>query len=215
MTTVQTSRRRRTWWQLVGYLVKRATLAEIHGYQGIYRFVLRRPRVPARAVGFSYHQPAFAPLIVFIVVSAVELVVVDLIVHRWPSVRIPLLILGVWGLVWMIGLLLGMITRPHAVGPEGIRARYAAEVDLPLSWDDVYSVGKRKRVRPDGEPKITTDTDGTRTLHLRMGNETNIDIRLERPIRCRLPSGAEEVERVALYADDPAAFLAEVRRHIG
>ena len=59
-------------------------------------------------------------MIVFIAVSAVELMAVDLIVRRWPSVRIPLLVLSIWGLVWMLGFLFGMLTRPHAVGPEGI-----------------------------------------------------------------------------------------------
>jgi hypothetical protein len=59
----------------------------------------------------------------FIGVSAVEFVVVDLLVRRWPTVRISLLALGIWGLVWMFGLLFGFLTRPHAVGPAGIRVR--------------------------------------------------------------------------------------------
>jgi hypothetical protein len=56
-------------------------MLEIRGYQSIFRFVLRRPRVPAGAVGFSYHQPVFAILIVFVSVSAVELAVVDVVVR--------------------------------------------------------------------------------------------------------------------------------------
>ena len=55
---------------------------EIHGYQSIYRFVLRRPRVPTGSVGFTYSVPILSILVVLTVVSAVELVVVDLIVHR-------------------------------------------------------------------------------------------------------------------------------------
>ena len=73
-------------------------------------------------------------MIVFIALSAVELVAVDLIVRRWPYIRIPLLVLSIWGLIWMLGFLFGMLTRPHAVGPEGIRVRYGAEVDLPVTW---------------------------------------------------------------------------------
>jgi hypothetical protein len=98
----------------------------IHRYQSIYRFVFRRPRVPAGAVGFTYSAPILSILIVLTVVSAVELVVVDVIVHRWaPGLRVPLLVLGGWGLVWLIGLLLGVLTRPHAVGPDGVRVRFA------------------------------------------------------------------------------------------
>lgn len=206
---------RRPWWRAAGHLAKRATLAEIGGYQSIYRFLFRRPRVPPGAVGFSYHQPVFAILVVFIAVSAVELVAVDLIVRRWPVVRIALLVLSLWGLVWMFGLLFGMLTRPHAVGPEGLRLRYGSEIDIAVPWDEVHVVSKRVRTRPDKEPQVVVDEHGAATLHLRVGDETNIDIRLERPLEVRLPQGRRTVSRITLHVDDPRAFMDEVRRHIG
>jgi hypothetical protein len=187
---------------------------EIRSYQSIYRWAFRRPRVPAGAVPFSYHQPVLSILVVLLVVSVVELVVVDLIVHRWTTVRIPLLILGCWGVVWMFGLLCGMLCRPHAVGPDGIRVRSGPEIDLPVPWDDVHAVTRRKRTRRDKEPTITCE-DGQRTLHLRIGDETTIEVTLERPIEFRLPHGRETVQRIALYVEDPSGFMDEVRRHIG
>ena len=214
MTTTTTTRPKRTRWQFVGYLLKRATMMEIRGYQSIYRFVFRRPKVPAGAVGFSYHQPVLAILIVLVSVSAIELIVVDVIVQRWSAVRIPLLILGVWGLVYMIGLLLGMLTRPHAVGPDGIRVRSGSEVDIPLAWDDVYSLTRRTRTTREKQPKVTVDDAGNATLHLRMQDEINIEVGLERPIRVRLPHGTETVSGINLYADDPKAFMNEVRRYL-
>ena len=211
-TTVQHSRSR---WQQFGHLAKRAVVIELRGYQSIFRFVLRRPRVPAGAVGFSYHQPVLPILIVFLVVSVVELVVVDLIVHRWTYIRIPLLILGIWGVVWMFGLLCGMLSRPHAVGTDGMRVRSGPEIDLALSWDDIYSVTRRRRTRPDKEPKITLDDDGQATLHLRIGDQTNLEVQLERPTELRLPQGLVTVTTIALYAEDPGGLMNEVRRHIG
>jgi hypothetical protein len=38
---------------------------ELHGYQSIYRFVFRRPKVPAGGVGFGYHKPVLPILIVY------------------------------------------------------------------------------------------------------------------------------------------------------
>lgn len=87
---------RRTGWRRVAHLGRRAWRLEIHGYQSAYRLLFRRPRVPAGATGFSNHQPVLPILIVFIALSVVELVVVDVIVQRWPSVRLPLLVLGIW-----------------------------------------------------------------------------------------------------------------------
>ena len=215
MTPTTIGSRRRTWWQWPGYLAKRATLAEIRSYQSIYRFVLRRPRVPAGARGFRYHEPVLTILIVFIALSAVELVAVDLIVRRWPYVRIPLLVLSIWGLIWMLGFLFGMLTRPHAVGPEGIRVRYGAEVDIPVPWAAVDTVAVRRHRVEDRQPKVTVNDQGEATLHLRIANETNLRIELDRPTELKLPHGGETVNVIAYYADDPKGFLDEVRRYIG
>jgi hypothetical protein len=38
---------------------------ELHGYQSIYRFVFRRPKVPAGGVGFGHPKPVLPILIVF------------------------------------------------------------------------------------------------------------------------------------------------------
>ena len=190
-------------------------MMELHGYLSIYRFVLRRPRVPVGAVGFTYHQPVLTILIAFVVLSAVELAVVDLIVRRWPPVRIPLLVLGIWGLIYMFGLLFGMLTRPHSVGSEGIRVRQGSEIDLHLKWDDVYSVSRRTHTVVEKQPKVTIDPTGEAALNLRVQNETNVEIKLERPVPLRLPHGVETVRTVNLYTDDPKGFLAEVRRHFG
>jgi hypothetical protein len=209
-----THRHKRTGWRLVGYLARRAVMMEFHGYQSLYRFLFRRPKVPAGASGFTYHQPVLAIMIVFIAVSAVELVVLDLIVRRWAHIRIPVLILSLWGLIYMFGLLFGMLTRPHAIGPDGIRARYGAEIDIPVSWDRVESVTRRKHTIQNKQPKITVEEDGQATLHLRMQQETNIEMVLKDPTGVRLPQGLETIKKVTLYADDPDAFMNEVRRYL-
>ncbi len=214
MTTATLSNKR-TGWRFLSYLARRAIMMEIRGYQSIYRFLCRRPKVPPGAVGFSYYKPILAILIVFVSVSAVELVVVDLIVRRWAHIRIPVLILSVWGLIYMLGFLFGMLTRPHAIGPIGIRARYGPEIDIPLFWDDIDSVTRRRDTVQSKQPRVSVDEDGEATLHLRMQNETNIEVQLRRPIETRLPQGPETISKVNLYADEPQAFMNEVRRHAG
>jgi hypothetical protein len=107
-----------------------------------------------------------------------------------------------------------MLVRPHAIAADGIRVRYGGEIDLPIAWDDVHSVTRRKRVNSDKQPKVTRDDNGEASLHMRIQNETNLEIRLNRPISLRLPHGIETVSVVNLYADDPQAFMDEVRNHI-
>lgn len=214
MSTGTDTRARRSPWAQVVYIARRAWTMELGIYQSLYRFIFRRPRVPSGAVGFTYHRQVWTILMIFIGLSAFEIPILDLIVHRWPVVRIAILALGIWGLTWMIGLALGFVTRPHAVGPAGIRVRNGAETDLPLDWDDVESVRLAPQTDEARAPRVTVDEEGLRTLWMRMQNETNIEVALERPLTLRLPSGPETVDRVRFWVDEPKDFLAEVRRHI-
>jgi len=199
-------------WSRIRYLARRAWQIELGVWVSLYRFVFRRPRVPAGATGFGYHSPILTVLVVFIVLSAIEIPVVDLIVHPWPWLRIPLLIAGIWGVTWMLGLLLGFLTRPHAVGPEGIRVRQGAEIDIDLPWSVVDRVVRSKDVA-EKAPKVVDGEHG-RTLALRMQDETNVLIVLEHPVIARLPRGPESVDAVRLWVDDPDGFMSAVRTHI-
>ena len=205
-------------WTRTGSFLKRALLLELRIYANIGRFIARRPAIPPGAAGFSYHKPVLTVLMIFIVLSAVEIPIVDLIVHRWPVVRISFLILGIWGVTWMFGFLCAYLMRPHTVGPDGIRVRQGLEVDIPLTWDDIASVARVKRVDEPKSPRIV-EADASRTLVFRMQDETAIEIELERPTVVRLPGrapkgGEQEITGVRIWVDDPKAFMDEVRKHL-
>ncbi|WP_136057514.1 hypothetical protein [Microbacterium sp. K24] len=193
----------------------RALIAELRVYSSIGRAIARRPAVPKGGTGIAYHRPVMTIVIIFIVLSAVEIPILDLIVHPWPAVRIPILILGIWGLTWMIGLLCAMLLRPHAIGPDGIRIRSGLEIDVAVAWDDIASVAIAKRVDEPKTPRITVIEGGVEYAE-RMQDETNIEIELERAVGIRLPGlppkgGRQDVTRIRLWADDPRAFLAAAR----
>lgn len=196
----------------------RALRVELGIYAAIGRAIARRPAIPRGAGGFRYDAPVRTILVVFIVLSAVEIPIIDLIVHPWPAVRIPLLILGIWGLTWMIGLLCAYRMRPHTVGPHGIRVREGLEIDIDLPWDVIASVARASRTDEPKSPRVH-GTDGARVLALRMQDATNVEIALEGPTEVRLPGlsprgGAHSVTTVRLWVDDLDGFLAAVRHHI-
>lgn len=206
---------RRGLLRRIGYLAKRAVQVEIAGYLSIYRFVFRRPRVPADATAFTYHQPVAVMFAVFIVGSVVEIVVIDLIARRWPGVRIALLVVGVWGLVWMLGMLFGYLTRPHAVGPAGIRVRHGAEIDITLAWDDIDEIAIRSHaVEVMMPPLFTVRDDGGTVLHLPIQERTAVDIVLATPVQVRLPQRTTTLAEIRLAVDDPRGFLEAARPHI-
>ena len=205
-------------WRRIGGFAKRALLLELSIYANIGRFIARRPAVPTGATGFSSHKPVFTVLLIFIILSAVEIPIVDLIVHRWPVVRITFLILGIWGVTWMFGFLCAYLMKPHTVGPDGIRVRQGLEVDIALSWDDIASVARNKRVDEPKSPKFD-ETDDSRTLVFRMQDETIIEIELERPTTVRLPGGGakggdQTITGVRIWVDDSRGFMDEVRKYL-
>ncbi|MDO8383884.1 MAG: ATP-binding cassette domain-containing protein [Microbacterium sp.] len=188
-------------------------------YAAIGRAITRRPWKARDAHGFHYHSQSLTVLFIFIVLSAVEIVIIDLIVHQWLWLRIPLLIIGIWGLVWMTGLLCAHFMRPHTVGSEGIRIRDGLDMDAHVTWDDVYSVALHNRTYEPKTPSIIDDQDG-RSLVMNITDHTNIEIVLERPTTITLPGlppkgGEQVVDRVYLWTDQPKEFLAAVSEHIG
>lgn len=217
-TELEPSRTRRS-----AAFAKRALLMELRVYESVWRMIARRPKIAPGAVGFRYHGQVQTILIVFIALSALEIPIVDLIVKRWPPVRIGFLILGIWGVTWMLGLLFAYFTRPHTVGPDGIRVREGMEIDLHVPWEDFASIElKSTRVENEpGKPKIgrVVDEDGDRVCAIRIGSQTNIEVRFEHPLTVRLPGlapkgGEHRVDAMRFWADEPKELLAAVREHL-
>lgn len=212
------------FWPRAGSLGARALRMELRIYESLWRAIARRPVVGAGAEGFRYHRPVLTILIIFMVLSAAEIPILDAIVHRWPPVRIGVLIIGLWGLTWMIGLLCAYLTRPHTVGPDGIRVREGLELDLDLPWERIASIRLRQTSvdpnDPDRKPGRVFEEEGERICAIRIANETNLEIAFEGPTRIRLPGlrpkgGEHEVTRLQFWADDPKGVLEAARRHIG
>jgi hypothetical protein len=195
----------------VGPLLRRAAEMEQAAWRSMYLWLRGRHRrpVPGRQP-FGYVGVIKPILWVFIVLSAVEIPIFDLIVKNvvpWRPARWILLVLGVWGLLWMLGLLATMTIHPHVVGAAGIRVRHGATVDFTVAWDDVESVGKRYRSL-DSNKSVQFEQDGERrVMNVGVGKQTSVDVRLRRPMTFPLPNGpSEPVDEVRLYADDPDGF---------
>ncbi|MEV1144310.1 hypothetical protein [Micromonospora sp. NPDC049799] len=200
-----------------GPLLRRAVATEGAMWRSLYLWARRRP--PALEPGdapFSYLGVVKPILGVLIGLSAVEIPIFDLIVSNvvpWRPARWIVGVLGVWGLLWMVGLFASMTIHPHVVGPRGIRTRLNAAIDVTVPWDDVEAVHARYRSLPSGR-SVQVERDGDRqVLQFVVASQTSVDIRLRRPLTLDLPKGRTgPVDEVRLYADDPDGFVRRARQ---
>ncbi|MCO8269944.1 hypothetical protein M1L60_04980 [Actinoplanes sp. TRM 88003] len=195
-------------------VLRRAAAAEAATWRNLALWVTRRPVELHGGQAFGYLGVVKPILGVFLGLSVVEIPVLDLIVKHvipWGPARLIMLVISVWGLLWMLGFLGGLIRNPHLVVAEGLRVRMASSVDIVVPWEDVVSVSKHYRSMPSS--KAVQYEDGA--LHIVVGSQTSVDVRLRRPLSFELPRGTgEQVDEVRLYADDPDGLVRAARAHL-
>ena len=193
-------------------LAARALRYELSMYTSLARWVARRPSHGSpgdQPVGYA--QGISPGLGLWVFGSAVEVPVAHVLIP-WESVRTPVLVLGVWGLLWMLGMLASLRVHPHLVSEEQLRVRYGALTDVRVPWDAVAQVRRDRRDHPGGIRSVFLDDD---RLAVAVGAETNVVLTLSRPVEVRTPStGTVEVREVALLVDDPAAFVTATRARL-
>lgn len=200
-------------------LAQKAAAYEAAMWSSLFRWVLRRPpSYPPGTRTFSYLGVVKPILIAFIVLSAVEIPIFDLIVSRlvpWSPARWIVLGLGAYGLIWMLGLFAMLRLHPHELGEAGIRIRNGIGVDVTIPWTDIAAVHGRYRSLPSSKGvQVEHDNDGP-IVNLGTGGQTSVDIVLREPSSLDLPKGpSEPTRRVRLYADDKDGFVAAAREHL-
>ena len=192
-------------------LLRRAIATEGAMWRSLFRWVRRAPLpLDLGDLPFGYVGVIKPILGVFIGLSIVEIPIFDLIVRHvvpWRPARWIMLVLSVWGLLWMIGFLAGLKGHPHIVGARGIRVRLGASIDLTVPWDNVDTVSKRYRSMPSGKSVQIEQQGDRKVLQIVAGSQTSIDVRLRRPATFLMPKGrTEPVDELRLYADDPDGF---------
>ncbi len=193
-------------------LLRRAVAYELAMWRSLALWVLRRRPARDRDAEAFGCADAVTPVIwAFIGISAVEIPLVHLLLP-WPPARSILLFVGVYGLLWMVGLLASLKVYPHLVDAAGLRVRYGATVEFLLPWEEIAAVRSRRRTT-EGMRSVQTHGSGDgRALSVAISHQTTIDVVLHRPLPLLEARGnAEPVTEVRLHADDPAALARRLR----
>ncbi|MFE2932555.1 hypothetical protein [Streptomyces sp. NPDC059221] len=169
----------------------------------------RRHGVPVGAVAVAYTGPQTAMMYGLLFVSVVETVMLALLIP-WPLVHGILLVLDVYGVVFVLALHASCVTRPHVVDADGaLRLRYGGLFDLRIPADAVAGARVERRF-PEGGP-VLAGADGV--LDLVVGGQTTVRVELTAPVEFVRPLGKRgQARAVRFHADDPGAVVAALGR---
>lgn len=192
----------------VGKFVWRAVILEITIWVTLYRWLMRRPvGAGADTHAFSYASAMTPMVLIFILINAIEIPALHLLIP-WPSVQLAFLVLGIWSLLWMVGYLAILKTRPHLVGPMGMRIRYGHDVDFTIPWAAIAGLHGELKF-PEGSRRLRLrESECGTVLDVVVANQTNICVKLREPMELELPKGLAIVSEVHFYVDDAGGLLA-------
>lgn len=194
-------------------LAKHAVVFELRLYRSLVRWAVRKPdRGGTDEEPFTYARTVTPVMWLWIFASAAEIPLVHLLVP-WDGVRIGLLVVGIWGLVWMVGLLASLYVYPHLLGPTRLRVRYGASHSIGLPWDAVASVTHKQR---DLDSSVWTlqprETEHGRGLQVGVSGQVNVHAQLRQPTVVSTAKGEMEIVELSFFADDPRDLVAHARK---
>ncbi|MFJ2796355.1 hypothetical protein ACIPDW_37610 [Streptomyces sp. NPDC087290] len=190
--------------------VRRFVRHEARALHSLGLWVLRRRHaVPEGALAVPYTGPQTAMMYGLLFVSVVETVMLALLVP-WPVVHGVLLVLDVYGVVFVLGTQAACVTRPHVVDADGaLRVRYGGLFDLRIPAGAVVGARVERRFPEGGTVRLGEDG----VLDVAVGGQTTVTVELAAPVEFVRPLGKRGRTRaVRFHADDPGAAVAALTR---
>ena len=185
---------------------------ELTLYRALCRWLVRRPDVPTGTRPIGYSRLVGPMLWLWIFGSATEVVVLDVVLSRWwTPLRIPILVVGVWGLVWMLGMLAAYRVRPHLLGNDVLEVRDGIHARVVVPLERIAEVRAVEHALPGLLRSVHVEGD---LLLIGVGSRTNLELVLSGPTTLETPHGPTPAARVGLWVDEPreVAQLLRLRR---
>jgi hypothetical protein len=195
------------WW------ARHAVVFEVRLYRSLFRWITRRPdRGGPDAEPFPYARMVTPVMWLWIFGSACEIPLAHVLVP-WESVRIALLVVGVWGLVWMIGLLASLWVYPHLLTPDRLVVRNGASHRIELPWERIDSLSVRTEDMASSVWALQpVHTERGTDLNVATGAQVNVHAVLTGPTVVATAKGEMEIVELSFYADEPRDLVARARR---
>lgn len=188
----------------------RGAVSELRAFLSLALLLGGRRDVPKDARAFGYGNGSLALPLALAVVSAIELVVVHLLVP-WTWLQIALLILTLWGVLFVLGYLASRVVHPHFLTGEELHLRWGHSTVLVTPLSNITAVESHTDHRHT-QPVIE---DGK--LVLTAFQSTNVRLRFAAPVPAAAPVSKRALppgfrtDEVLLFVNAPGSFIATLR----
>ena len=191
----------------------RLVLHEPRLFISLFRWIFRRAKLTNDE--FAYHRRSLLRAIVpvVIVTSPLELLVVHLLAQAfspWGWLKWALLALGVYAIVWLLGLYASLVALPHRLEGEGLRIRYGVFAEGFVPYDKIETVVRKESRAPHSGDGLSYVL-GEDALYVATGGKTDVTLRLRAPRSMRgFLNETEPASRIHLAVDVPTGFVREL-----
>ncbi|MFC5719969.1 hypothetical protein ACFP1Z_07265 [Streptomyces gamaensis] len=163
----------------------------------------RRDGVGGDVRGFGYARAQASTWYGVLFVLVVETVGMSFFTAPYPALHWVMLAADLYTLLLLLGMHAACVVRPHTVGPEGLRIRQGARLDVTIPAHLIVSV-RRELAFPHGKAE-----EGV--LDVPVAAQTSLTVELAEPVPVvRLGGRREEVRTVRVHADDAAGAVAAI-----
>ncbi|RCG16800.1 hypothetical protein DQ384_40075 [Sphaerisporangium album] len=198
---------RETVHRLVPAPLRRIIGFELKAMASVVSWVAhRRDGVPPGATAASYSREQTPMLLMVLFVMIVETVGLDLLLSAFDvpaGVRVPVLVIDVYGIVIVLAYAAASVTRPHVATPGELRIRHGVHLDVRVPRDQIASARSSRNYNERGMITVSGDT-----LAVAVSSQTNVTIDLTRPLTVTRPLGSQvDVTTIRFFADNPVTVL--------
>lgn len=202
---------RATYHDLVPEKVRRIMEFDLKGFTSLFYWVAgRRHGVPRGATQVSYAGGQMSMMIMMLFAMLVETVALELLLRALGvplGIRLPILFLDLYGVLFGVGVLAASVTRPHVVTDDELRLRYGSFFDLRVPRELIVKARVTSNFNESGMIRM----DGE-ALAVVVSSQTNVIVELTEPVTAVRPLGRRErVRTLRFYADDPKTALKALR----
>ncbi|GHG47832.1 hypothetical protein [Streptomyces griseocarneus] len=157
---------------------------ELGGVMSIALLVRGRKDVPADATVIRYGANQKIFLLVMMFTGPLEIFLAELLVP-WPWLRTVLLILGIYGVLWLFGVYAGVHTRPHYIDGERLMIRTGHLAAVSVDVGAVRSVRRETHDSYQGEKAkgMVSVKDGVVAVPGMSGTVLAVALGPETPVR--------------------------------